>query len=108
MFTLRRAAVCLALCLSLLLTAAAAFAVPHVRGYTRKDGTYVRPHYRRPPGTGAYTPRSSPRRYSYSPPARTFPLSASGSGTEDEPLFDSTASREPRSDLPPKDFGETA
>ena len=28
----------------------------HVRGYTRKDGTYVRPHTRRAPGTASYDP----------------------------------------------------
>lgn len=74
--TLRRAAASSALALSLLLSAATALAVPHVRGYTRRDGTYVRPHYRSAPGTGSshsYVPRSlPPRRYSYSPPARTF------------------------------------
>lgn len=65
-FALRRVAVCLALCLSLLLSATEGFAVPHVRGYTKKDGTYVRPHYRSAPGTGprrSYAPRhNSPSR----------------------------------------------
>jgi hypothetical protein len=74
---LRRAVVCLAVCLSLLLSAAEAFAVPHVRGYTRKDGTYVRPHYRSAPGTGSsrsYAPRYSPPSGTvYAPPAPVAP-----------------------------------
>lgn len=37
----------------------------HVRGYTRKDGTYVSPHYRSPPGGGSSSSTSSS--YSYSP-----------------------------------------
>lgn len=33
----------------------------HVRGYYRKDGTYVRPHTRRSPGSRSYGFSSSPR-----------------------------------------------
>ena len=40
----------------------------HVKGYTRKDGTYVAPHERRSPGTAtnSSTSTSTPR-YTYSP-----------------------------------------
>lgn len=42
-----------------ILTLAAAFATPalagkHVNGYTRKDGTYVAPHYRSTPNNVQY------------------------------------------------------
>jgi len=33
----------------------------HVRGYTRKDGSYVAPHDRRAPGEGQYKSPASPR-----------------------------------------------
>jgi len=36
-----------------------------VHGYTRRDGTYVSPHYRRSPGSG------TPRTPTYHPPATT-------------------------------------
>lgn len=41
----------------------------HVSGYTRKDGTYVRPHMRSPPGSGSAS--YSPPRTSYSTSGRT-------------------------------------
>lgn len=71
-FALRRVAVCLALCLSLFLSAADAFAAPksvHVRGYTRKDGTYVSPHTRSAPGTSSYSTSTPRTRSSWTPPA---------------------------------------
>ncbi len=38
-------------------------ASPHVKGYTRRDGTYVPPHYRSAPRSPGY-PRPKPYRYS--------------------------------------------
>lgn len=62
-----------------LLSATLIFAVSHcetahgvqVRGYTRKDGTYVRPHYRSSPSRSSYS-YSAPSS-SYSPSIRTTP-----------------------------------
>lgn len=45
------------LCLSLLVLlvlASAAVAQVHVQGYTRRDGTYVPPHYRSAPDSNPY------------------------------------------------------
>lgn len=66
----------------------------HVRGYYRKDGTYVQPHTRSSPGSGSYTSAEPPRtsRVTTPPPeeprteyrttartsARTVPRYASG------------------------------
>jgi hypothetical protein len=44
----------------------------HVKGYYRKDGTYVPPHYRAAPGTGQST--SSPK-----PPSTTRPRTSAAS-----------------------------
>jgi hypothetical protein len=38
----------------------------YVRGYTRKDGTYVSPHYRQTGSTSAYGSHSSTSRHPYS------------------------------------------
>ena len=46
-----------AMCLALLLGSVAE--AVHVRGYTRKDGTYVAPHERRSPGSGSSSGSSS-------------------------------------------------
>lgn len=75
----------------------------HVRGYTRKDGTYVRPHYRsRPDGnfsnnwstkgnvnpyTGETGTKTSPSR-SYVP-SRSYSTSADA-GSRDSPVIDET------------------
>ena len=40
----------------------------HVRGYMRKNGTYVTPYYRAAPGTVTHYPR-----YTYASPAYTSP-----------------------------------
>ena len=38
----------------------------YVRGYTRRDGTYVSPHYRHAPTTSAYSGHGSTSRHPYS------------------------------------------
>jgi len=38
----------------------------HVKGYYRKNGTYVKPHTRNSPGTKSYTPKRSTKRYNKS------------------------------------------
>lgn len=40
--------------LSSLLVVSSAYADTYVRGYTRKDGTYVQPHYRSSPDSNPY------------------------------------------------------
>jgi hypothetical protein len=42
----------------------------HVRGYTRRDGTYVAPHDRAAPGSGTSAPKAPP---SYRPPPAPRP-----------------------------------
>lgn len=74
------------------LTASAVFADTFVRGYTRKDGTYVQPHYRSSPNsqrwdnyssqgnTNPYTGQRGYQRHEYSnPPAYNSGRSYGGS-----------------------------
>lgn len=57
---MRKILVIIAVLLALLLSADAAYAVVHVRGYFRKDGTYVQPHYRSDPDGNPYNNWSFP------------------------------------------------
>src|SRR2546426_12048006 len=60
----------------------------YVKGYYRKDGTYVAPHYRAAAGTGQST--SSPK-----PPSTTAPrTSAEGSSTSPHPRGCKTCPRD--------------
>jgi micrococcal nuclease len=45
----------------------------HVNGYYRKDGTYVAPHYRRPPGSGSYSSSDSSPAFAPAPAKETTP-----------------------------------
>ncbi len=57
---MRKALFAIAVLLVLLFSTEAAFAVVHVRGYFRKDGTYVQPHYRSDPDGNPYNNWSFP------------------------------------------------
>jgi len=69
----------------LMLAAAPAWAVDYVRGYVRRDGTYVQPHYRSSPDSsrlnnfstqGNYNPYSGKSGtvdpYRYNPPSLNY------------------------------------
>jgi hypothetical protein len=72
----RRAAwfVTLALvCCTLLVTSVGAQKTVHVKGYTKKDGTVVKPHERRAPGTSSTTPTTAPATQTAAPAAEASP-----------------------------------
>jgi hypothetical protein len=74
----------LILILTMMLIAVSAFADVYVQGYTRKDGTYVQPHYRSNPDGNPYNNYSSKGNYNpYTGEAGTvLPNPYYGGGTQ--------------------------